>query len=192
MAKFFRRSRSRPQLSVAPPPPPAEQEREAMRPKSPSVILSPSTPDFPLIGLPPLPTPQPTTLVPSQLLPLVSSSPSSPVLPSTTSDTLEATPRPPKKGRVGAVMDPTVRNSLALLDCKFAEFEQLAGGAGGGQQQQQQKRASSRNDYGLAYLRGEAGEEEERLNDAYEGEEKDEEGAETVRCFRCASSREIY
>ncbi|GAA5988830.1 hypothetical protein JCM11641_005033 [Rhodosporidiobolus odoratus] len=118
LKNIFRRSRSRPQLSpvTIPTASPDPQNNYDCRPKSPSVVLSPASPDFPTIGLPPLPPPTPTELVAAQLLPLAR-----PV------EEVEASPR---RNNGKAPMDPTLRHSLALLDERLAEIEQLGfGGA---------------------------------------------------------------
>ncbi|GAA6005756.1 hypothetical protein JCM10207_005323 [Rhodosporidiobolus poonsookiae] len=164
---LFRRSRSRPQLAPVVVPPAsldAEYEHDKdydHRPKSPSVILSPSTPDFPTVGLPPLPAP-PQELVAAQVLPLSSDA------------TALARPRQRVGGQKSA-MDPTLRHSLALLDERLAEIELL----GFGSAASVAKRASWQD--GAAALAGLGQDEEdaeERLAD--EGE-NDGEGERNVR-----------
>ncbi|BGP12868.1 hypothetical protein JCM10213_009304 [Rhodosporidiobolus nylandii] len=108
---LFRRSRSRPELApvvVASPRTPTideDEPSEDLRPQSPSVVLSPASPDFPPIGLPPLPDQQPTELVPARVLPLPDA----------------------KEQKGGAKMDKTLRHSLALLDERLAEIQHLGG-----------------------------------------------------------------
>ncbi|GAA5877427.1 hypothetical protein JCM8547_008796 [Rhodosporidiobolus lusitaniae] len=175
LSHFFKRSKSRPHLPpVRVPPPPSTLEREEhvdCRPKSPSVILSPSTPDFPTVGLPPLPHPQPTELVAAQVLPSFSSTTSS-LPPTTTTEDGVAVPRPRKQG-AKKEMDPTLRHSLALLDMRLAEVEQLGGGG--------MVRRASYQDIGGAGERGIEEEEEERLAGEEGGENGVEQGGQDVR-----------
>ncbi|GAA5832843.1 hypothetical protein JCM11251_000501 [Rhodosporidiobolus azoricus] len=130
---LFRRSRSRPHLAPVRVQPPSdfmdEREEHDCRPKSPSVILSPSTPDFPAVGLPPLPAPLPTELVAAQVLPSPSPSPTlrNPLAPS--SDMEEGSSAARRRDQTNPrAMDPTLRHSLALLDSRLAEIEQLGFG----------------------------------------------------------------
>ncbi|GAA6036830.1 hypothetical protein JCM8097_006301 [Rhodosporidiobolus ruineniae] len=129
---LFRRSRSRPHLApvvVVAPPSTLDRQPDDTRPKSPSVILSPSTPDFPTVGLPPLPAPPPTELVPAQVLPPSSFPSTSNAIPGHSAASVESTTARPRGDKSAAAMDPTLRHSLALLDSRLAEIEQLGFGS---------------------------------------------------------------
>ncbi|KAJ8296834.1 Metal homeostatis protein BSD2 [Rhodotorula toruloides] len=118
-------TRSRPPLSLAfasssrAPTPTASDE---LPPQSPAVVLSPSTPDFPTVGLPA----EPTELVPAQVLPPGRMSGIEEMLGENgeADDVVEdlnyvGERRREQKGRV----DPALRDSLALLDSRMAEIE---------------------------------------------------------------------
>ncbi|CDR49337.1 RHTO0S25e01596g1_1 [Rhodotorula toruloides] len=118
-------TRSRPPLSLAfasssrAPTPTASDE---LPPQSPAVVLSPSTPDFPTVGLPA----EPTELVPAQVLPPGRMNGIEEMLGETgeTDDVVEELDyvgeiRREQKGRV----DTALRDSLALLDSSMAEIE---------------------------------------------------------------------
>ncbi|BGP28973.1 hypothetical protein JCM10296v2_000709 [Rhodotorula toruloides] len=118
-------TRSRPPLSLAfasssrAPTPTASED---IPPQSPAVVLSPSTPDFPTVGLPG----EPTELVPAQVLPPGRMNGIEEILGENgeLDDVVEelnyvGERRREQKGRV----DPALRDSLALLDSRMAEIE---------------------------------------------------------------------
>ncbi|KAK4332461.1 LOW QUALITY PROTEIN: Metal homeostatis protein BSD2, partial [Rhodotorula toruloides] len=124
-------TRSRPPLSLAfGSRAPTPTSNDDITPQSPAVVLSPSTPDFPTVGLPA----EPTELVPAQVLPPGRMNGIEEMLGENgeLDDVVEelnyvGERRREQKGRV----DPALRDSLALLDSRMAEIESFGfGGIG--------------------------------------------------------------
>ncbi|BGO96754.1 hypothetical protein NBRC10513v2_000690 [Rhodotorula toruloides] len=126
-------TRSRPPLSLAfgsSSRAPTPTSNDDITPQSPAVVLSPSTPDFPTVGLPA----EPTELVPAQVLPPGRMNGIEEMLGENgeLDDVVEelnyvGERRREQKGRV----DPALRDSLALLDSRMAEIESFGfGGIG--------------------------------------------------------------